>query len=132
IKIQDITQIKLQNLEKELNDILSKIQCLNKAITTSYLDKIKELIDEEQFAIINSQLMEEKFALEERHKSIKMQIDKIRDISMILPVDKDKVFQQYRHLDELTHQALNTFIDYIVVSNTDKINSKNIEIHWKF
>lgn len=123
---------KLKSLEKEYRKIISDIEDRSNALKNIYIDKVKGIIDENQFKEFNCIFAEEKRILLLKQKEYELSIDKIKsktnDTQKYLTVIKEN-----KDFTELTHSIINRFVDYIEVGQKDKQSGNQfINIHWNF
>lgn len=129
---EETIEDKLKSLEKEHKKIILDIEDRTKALKNIYLDKVKNIIDEEQFKEFNEIFSEEKKELLLKQNEIELLINEMN----IKKVDTNKylsIAKKYKDFTELTHIIVNQFIDYIEVGQKNKQTNKQvIKIHWNF
>lgn len=120
-----------ETLKKEIFQYQSIIDKKTKNIQNLYMDKINEIITQEQFLEFNKNFSKEKENLEKilNEKKAKLQdIDNEKDAIN----NKKEVLEKYTNVTELTREMVETLIDYIEIGRTDPVTKKKpIEIHWK-
>lgn len=120
---------KLKNAEKKLSLIESRIAENNLAIKNIYIDKLKNIIDEEQFIDLSNQFSNEIQKLEEDKDEIINEISRIKFEKEKTKNMKD-VLQEYLEVSELTRPIVDKMIDKIYVSGCK--HNREIEILWNF
>lgn len=120
---------KISEMTKLINKLDTKVKDSNKTITNLYMDKVKNIITEDEFIIIKNSLTEETKLIETQLNNAKKEIDKLNQTdskinSFIESVD--------RHVDynELTFEIVNDFIICIYIHETDISGKQEIEIEW--
>ena len=120
-----------ETLKKEIFQYQSTIDKKTKIIENLYMDKINEIIAQEQFLEFNKNFSKEKENLEKilNEKKAKLQeIDNEKDAIN----NKKEVLKKYTNITELTREMVENLIDYIEIGRRDPITKKKpIEIHWK-
>jgi len=122
--------------QKQLNDRIStyekKLDDYTRAINEAYFDKVKGLIDEDEFVAISKEAREQKNTyikmLDESNKQIEA-FDKRKDTL----TDKKQVIEDFLNTRELNRVLIDTLIDHINVGRNDKTTKQQlVEIYWKF
>jgi len=142
--ISSMIQVKMENesekrsLEKRLNDQQKEMKMKENAITSLYLDKVKGVISEDQFVLMNQLFLNERESLAQKvsvleEKLMEINVSK-KDMLHALDEEKAKreAITQYLEIDELTREIIVELVDFIVIENLGGRNNKRIEIHWKF
>ncbi len=118
----------LQNEAKTLNLIIAEI---GRTLTSAYIDKTKNIIDESEFATIKHNLQTDIENHKLRLNCIQVEIDKLNEEKNALN-NIGKVLRDYTDFDKLTHETVNDFIDYIEVGEKKENNQQIIRINWLF
>jgi len=120
---------KINDLKNSLNKIDNQIDDINKAISNLYIDKIKNIITENEFIMLKDNFNKELTALKNQKNLIE---EELHSLSLI--TDKVDAFSEAvnRHMnfDKLTFQIVNDFIECIYVHEKDAEGNQEIEIHW--
>ncbi len=120
-----------EKLQKEISQYQANIQKKSKAIRDSYIDKINEIISQEQFIEFNKSFQKEKENLE---KLLKEKEKKLLDLNNEQETLKSKrqILEKYINVTELSREMVDNLIDYIEVGQKDpETKKKTIIIHWK-
>ncbi|WP_425446674.1 recombinase family protein [Dethiothermospora halolimnae] len=125
-------QERVSNFKDELVGIETRIKEKEKMMKNLYIDKVKELITEEQFIQLNKEFSSEKDKLLERKREIESKIYNIKSKSSNVGKWID-IVMKYKNFDKLTHVMVNELIDYIEIGQKNrKIGEQIINIHWLF
>jgi site-specific DNA recombinase len=123
---------KIQMLKKELLQIDKELDSRVKALRNLYLDKIKGVIQEEQFNDLNSMFLVEKNEINKRKSILEANIEKLinrkNDLNEYIGIVK-----KYKYFTELNHPLINDLIDYVEIGEKNKITGEQmVKIHWNF
>lgn len=129
IEFRSVCDEKLKKAEQKLSLIESKIAENNSAIKNIYIDKLKNIIGEEQFIDLSNQFSNEIQKLEEDKEKIINNISRIKSEKEKTRNIKD-ILQEYLEISELTRPLVEKMIDKIYVCGC-KYN-REVEILWKF
>lgn len=133
-KLQQQSEIsnKVTILNNELEKVLKLIDEKTEIIKNTYIDKVKGLLDDEQFKEINTIFISEKETLLARQENIKKEIEELQ--SKTDNVDKFReIVAKYKDVEELNPTMVNELIDYIEIGEKDKETDEQIiKIHWLF
>ncbi|MCL2592137.1 MAG: recombinase family protein [Defluviitaleaceae bacterium] len=103
-----------------------------KVINEAYFDKVKGLIDEEDFVAITKEAREQKAMYLRLLDEVKNKLDSLEQQKSNL-VDKKQVIEEILNTRELNKVIVDALIDHIKVGKNDrKTNIQSIEIHWNF
>ena len=129
---EDLFQDKLNSLETESQNINKELQG-----KSSYFQKLFEthasgVLPEKEFLILVSKYKDDTEKLEERNKIIKKEIASTIAKKESIK-NKKNIFKKYRHIDKLSIEIVNDFIDKIIIGyNHEKNNFRDIKIIWNF
>lgn len=129
---QDLYKEELNSLEKELQNINEKLQKKSTYLQKLYEDHINEILKEKEFLILINKYKDDNEKLEQQQKIIK------KEISLTLEKkektkNKKNIFKNYKHIEKLSIEIVQEFIDKIIIGNYNKKeNSRNIKIIWNF
>ncbi len=121
----------ISDLESKRDKFKKQIDGCERALTNLYIDKVKEVIQEDMFMMLSKRLSEEKEEAELQLTEIDNTMDKITK-SDKRKRDKQDVISKYNKIEYLDREIIDNFIDYITIRNTTSINRKELEIHWNF
>lgn len=124
--------IQKARLEHELTSYRKKIEEYEKGLRELYLDKVREVVNEEEFSVLSKEFSSEKKRLQDTIRDCEV---RLKDLEKRIMAGDDcrKIVDQYVKPDHLTHDMVECLIDNITVKKRDSITKAvSIEIHWKF
>ncbi len=121
----------IERCQTELIGLNNELKRQQAYIKNLYVDKIKEVINEETYKQLSQEFLEEKqktqIRIHEIEQELKVLAEKKADT-----VSKREIVEQYANCTELTAEIVQIFIDKIVVHHTKPYSRQvNIEIFWK-
>ena len=128
-----------ENLHGQKSRLLSdiaiykgKIAEYSKGIRELYMDKVKGLLSEADFANLSKSFTTERDRLQRLVADSEMQLSDI-DARIAAGDNRHELVEAYTNLDHLTREIVETFIDHITVSKRiPGTRIVPIEIHWNF
>lgn len=125
------------NMEKEIknkkvyNDELFKQQNnIEKALSNAYMEKINGSISVQSFQIINNSFEDE---LNQINKNISNTQSHIKELDQKIKNYKVNSFEIEKYIfNELTHEIVNDFIDFIEIGEKNSFGEQPINIYWLF
>jgi len=121
---------KLKTLFKEKESINKQIEKKEKHLEKLYTDRLDEFISEEQFLKFNKSFNEEIAIYKLRTENINDEISSFEE-NPDKQIDKESILKKYSHIDELSRDIVDEFIDMIYIGTKTK-DSREIEIKWNF
>lgn len=118
-------------LENEKQSIETKLNEKSLIIKNLYIDKLKNIISEEQFLEFNSGFAEEKNILEKQVESVSKKIAELNKINTDINFKKE-LFKKFGSIDILNKQIADEFIDFVEIGSCENKSEKIIKIHWQF
>ena len=129
---QDLYKDKLNSLEKELQSINNELQGKSTYFQKLYEDRTNGILPEKEFLILMNKYKDDNEKLEERQKIVKKEISSTLAKKETAKTKKN-IFKKYRHIEELSIEIVEDFIDKIFIGNYDETtNSRDIKIIWNF
>ncbi len=127
------------NLKSQRDQILADIAMYEKrigeytkSIKELYLDKVKGLLSESDFASLSANFSAEKQKLEELRKAEQKNLAEVNK-RLEAGDNRKELVEQYLKLDHLTREMVDILIDHIDIGRRDKAtHTIPIEIHWNF
>lgn len=127
------------NLEEQKKRLLSdltiyqkKVEEYSKGIRELYMDKVKGLISESDYADMSKDFTGERDRLEHIIADGEKQLAEIEE-KIATGDNRRELIEQYTNLEHLTRPIVETLIDYILVGKrVPGTNDVPIEIHWNF
>lgn len=132
ISFENNFEQKKSTLEDEITSFEKKRDDYSKAIKELYLDKVKQIITEEDFIDMSKEFYENRDTIEKQiseKKSMLLQLNSQK----VNVLNKRQKIEKYTHIEELTRNLVEELIDYISVGKKNPKNGERIiEIHWNF
>ena len=117
--------------EKEILQYQANIDKYTKALKNLYMDKVNEIIGQEEFLELSTDIRKDKENIEKLLADKKRKLDELDNEQEVLKTKQD-ILEKYINVTELTREMTENLIDYIVVGQKDPVTKKKeIEIHWK-
>jgi DNA invertase Pin-like site-specific DNA recombinase len=130
LQTNEETIIKLNKLKNELNNINKQINLNSEILKNLYVDKVKKIIDDEEFTNLKNDFEKEK----NRIFNKKLEIE---ECLLLEDEKKDNINEwknivsKYKNFKKLTHEIVNEFVNYIEIGEKDKsTKQQEIIIHW--
>ena len=133
-KVEFATNI--QRRRDEIQKIIcayeKRVQECSKGIQNLYMDKVKGLIDDNDFISLSDAFRADRTNLEKMITDVKIELQEL-DQRLQKGDDPHKLIEQYTNVDHLTREMVEILIDHIVVHHRNP-NTKRIpmEIYWNF
>ena len=119
-------------LSTELSAYRKKVDEYSKGIRSLYMDKVKGLITDSDFADMSKGFSTERDRLERAITNGEKQLAEL-DEKITAGDNRCELIEQYTNLEHLTREIVETLIDYISVGNRiPGTRNVPIEIHWNF
>ena len=116
----------------EMTGYQEKIDEYTKGLRDMYMDKVKGLITDADYQDFTKEISGERKRLETQFGNAQKTLEAI-DEKIEKGDNRMGVLEQYRHMEHLNREAVETLIDHIVVGKRDKkTNTQSIEIFWNF
>jgi site-specific DNA recombinase len=121
----------IKRKQLELSSMEDKLSKTKKALAALYVDKVNQIISEDEYNDLKNFLSQEAEALISEMKKIEEVIQ-----SMISDDTaherKDDLIRKFANFERLDHEIINEFVDYIEVGEKDREKNQEIIIHWRF
>ena len=116
----------------DLTTYRKKIEEYAKGVRELYMDKVKGLITENDFAELSKDFYAQKERLERVVADGEKQVCGIEE-KMAIGENRRELIEQYTNLEHLNRETVETLIDYISVGKRiPGTRNVPIEIHWNF
>lgn len=123
---------KKAQIEADIKIYENKINNYTKGINEAYFDKIKGVIDEDEFIAVTKEFREQKSLYQKMTDEATKKITVIDENNSVLR-DKKQIIDEFISDKELNRIIVNTLIDNIKVGkNNRKTKEQPIEITWNF
>jgi DNA invertase Pin-like site-specific DNA recombinase len=129
--LNDISGIKreIEVKTKELAIINHTIQDNKEALSSLYMDKVKKVVTDAEYAIHKEQFINTISDQQSKLICLQKQIIRLKAIQQEKP-DVLSLAKKYVDFDELTSEIVAKFIDFIEVSEKDIYGYQDIHIYW--
>lgn len=119
-------------LRSEIAAYKKKIEEYIKGVRELYLDKVKEVITEQDYLDLSKDFTKEKERLEKLVVDTQERLDVI-ERKMEVGENRRQLIEQYTNLEDLDRETVEKLIDYILVGKKDPVTKEvPVEIHWNF
>lgn len=131
IKLVDRRQEKLAALYSQLEMWKGRMAETEQRLTGLYKDKLDGLIDSEQYKLFSGSFTAE---LQEIGSKCALLIAQINELTQSEPVEKDRgeLIKKYSHIDKLSRDVADEFIECIHIGEVTNKNIREITIDWRF
>jgi len=122
----------VQLLSKKIVDYQKKIDLATSGVKSLYLDKVKELITDDEFVEFSKEFHQDK---EKYKKLIEIAENETQEIKekMLSSLNKEQILEKYKNIEKLERIHVDTLIDYIEVGRRiPKTKNRPINIYWNF
>lgn len=116
-------------LNKEKESLQEKVNNKNEHYKALYEDKLDGIITQEDFLMFRDKFSKEIEEYKNRIKKIDDELNAIKSKEQNVQTSKN-IFEKYRHIDKLTKEIIDEFIDVVKIGKLNKeTNSRDIDIH---
>ena len=132
INLNDEVETKTKQLKKSIKVYEIKLIDANKSIKNLYIDKVKEIITDDEYIMLkrelNIDIIRFKKLIENYEKQL-ITLENHRNDTK----DKIDIIKQYTNIEKLDREIVGMLIDKIYISKRDKQTKElPVEIHWNF
>ncbi|WP_027399405.1 recombinase family protein [Anaerovorax odorimutans] len=120
----------IKSIQTILSSIEQELKDLNNALENLYIDKVRNIISEEQFSNMSKSFLDKQKKLISQKSVQSSQIKKLIKKNN-LKNEKIEVITKFLNLNELSKELIDEFINCIYVKNTEYKGIKEITIKWK-
>ena len=132
ITLKNNNSLVKSNLANEISALSKKLDDYNKSILNLYVDKTREIISENDFIYLSSNLSKERDTTISLIDDLKDRMDKINK-KIEYENDKKDIILKYMNIETLDRETLDTLIDYILIGKRKKGEKlPPVEIYWNF
>ncbi len=125
-------QAQKERIQGDIATYQKKVDEYAKGIRDLYMDKVKGLLTDSDFATLSQDFSTQRDRLERVIMDGEKQLAELEE-KMTAGDNRREIIEQYAHLDHLTREMVETLIDYITVDKRiPGTRNVPIEIHWKF
>ncbi len=123
---------RIEKIQSEITKYERKSSDLSKIIKELYLDKVKGIIQEEDFIQFSRDFHNEKDRIEARINEMKEQLESL-DRKIKSSHDRRNIIKEYTNVTKLNREIVVTLIDVINIGRRDpETKQVPVEIHWNF
>lgn len=121
-----------EQLSAEIGKYNKKIADLSKGLRNLYLDKVKEIITDNDFADLSRELRYEKEQCESVISELNIKVEKIEE-KLSAGEDKRKLIESYINVKQLDRETVDALVDHIEVGRRKSRSDKYpVTIYWNF
>jgi hypothetical protein len=118
-----------EKLQIDMQELISQIDRRQQHSIKVYEDKLNEVINEEQFSVMNKKFQEEIANLKKRLEFIKSQLQAM-EFSQQKDVDRAEVLNKYKQITEINKLIVDEFIKSVSVGAVKTDGTREIAIQW--
>lgn len=130
ITLIDRQEERLQQYTTDLANLLRQQEQEKNKITMLYEDKLNGIIDTEQYKLYEHKFREN-LSLIQKNISRKQELIKNIESSKTDDKQKQEIIRKYSHIEKLTRDIVDNFIDTITIGHIQETGTRNITINWK-
>lgn len=132
IKFNNHMETHHDKMQADLVRYQRKLEECDNGMKSLYLDKVKGLLDDDEFAEFSKDFHKDKERLQNQINAVQQQLEEI-NVKMQESQDRRHMIEQYTDVKQLTRPMVETLIDCIYVGKRNlKTKQREIEIHWNF
>lgn len=131
---KDDRQRKIINSRKIMLQCKQKINDTDKALKVLYEDRIKGIIDSEEYIHLSKSFKADRAVLEEKAENLQKEIF-ILESEKKEEQSKREILEEFANIQELNYDIVNTLIDFIEAGRREghyRNGKVPVVIHWKF
>ncbi len=118
--------------QKQFNEVEAKIKSIQKNIAMTYADKLNGVISEDDYLNFKEVFEQEKQGYINQKKYLEKELVEY-EIRRGEPSDRNVFWEVCKHIDVLTHEVMNDFIDTIQIGEKDRsTNEQEVILNWTF
>lgn len=132
VEFKDDLDEHLSEIKNDIAEYEKRSEELSRGLRELYLDKVKGVVTEAEYAEIADGLRKERVRIDEFKSRAEAEIESLES-KIESRQNKIDVIKKYAHLDKLTREIVDELIDYIYVfKRIPGTRNVPIEIHWNF
>ena len=129
---KELFKNKINNLNKERLSIDKELKSKDSYFQSLYEDRKKGFLDDDEYIKLKNKYKEDYGKLEDRLESIQKELAATH-VKQEKLKDKKTLFNKYKHVDKLSVEVVNDFVDKIFIGHYDEENQqRSIHIDWNF
>ena len=114
---------------RELNRINRMLQDNKTALSSLYMDKVKELITEEEYRMLREAFHSADSEQQTYKRKLENELENLKNIRLETP-DPLTIAKRYADIEELSSEIVAYYIDYIEVGEKDRYGNQDLHIYW--
>ena len=119
-------------LISEKSEISAQLLKKEQHLQRLYQDRLEEIINESQFIAFNQKINSEIEVFRNRINTIDKELNEIASDIPLDSVSREEILSKYRHIEELTQEIVDEFIDNIFIDVLLEVeNQRKVKIIWK-
>ena len=126
---QNNTESLIQQTEREIESLQLRKSDINKCMRNLYVDKIKEVISQEQFDMLMSEFESDGVRLKRQIDEAQSRLSYLKE-SSATQKSREEIVKTYYNVEQLSKSIIDLLIDKIEVGGTRR--DRKITIHWNF
>lgn len=132
IVLEERLQDELDLLNKNIVDYNQKIDEATNAVKNLYIDKVKEIITDDEFVEFSKEFHVDKERYKKLIQNAEYEYDQIK-LKMLSSLDKKELLEKYKNITKLERIHTDSLIDYIEVGKRiPGTKNREINIYWNF
>ena len=129
---KELFKNKINNLNKERLSIDKELKSKDSYFQSLYEDRKKGFLDDDEYMKLKNKYKEDYSKLEDRLETIQKELIAI-EVKQEKLKDKKTLFNKYKHVDKLSVEVVNDFVDKIFIGHYNEENKqRSIHIDWNF
>lgn len=113
----------------EINELEERVKRNDARMSQMYTDKLDGIISADEFSLYRERYTKETREFQNRLSILKAELNRITGNDD--PIDTSSVLDKYRHIDKLTFEIANQFINRVYIGVLDENKNREIKIEWK-
>lgn len=121
----------IEKLKLQFNNIEYSISEKTNRLNLLYEDRMNGVLSLDEFKILKGNIDNEMTKLNNDRITLNTQINELEKSKCQENFERNELFEKYRHIDKLTPEILNEFVEKIYMGTYNKVtNSRDIKIIW--
>ena len=132
VEFSDSVQIQKRRLSEDISTWQRKLEECSRSLRELYLDKVKGILSEDDFAELTKEFSDEKQRLKALIAEAKGKMTALEE-QIAAGDNRRELIKRYTNPEHLTREVVEVLIDYIVVGKREPgQKAPPVEIHWNF
>ncbi len=130
LDIIDDRKKKIEAYRLALKDYQNRIKTINRKLENLYEDKLEGLLTKQQYISLKEKYTKEIAEFEGKYEETEKDIKVLENAEKEV-FDKKEIIKKYTHIDKLTREIAEEFIDAVYIGEKIKGEEREIIINWK-